>query len=118
MPNVKQHLRDILAESHISAIAISILLLWSLSSAFLALGQPFVALADYLVTAVAIVGIPSSGPITLGDKVMLFITGQYLLSASMSFAAACVLSRWAYGTGPFRSLSQFRNAILRNGNHA
>ena len=118
MPNVKHRLRDTLAESHISAIAISVLLLWSLSSAFLALGRPFVAFADYVVTAVAIVGIPSSGPITLADKVMLFITGQYLLNASISFAAACVLSRWVHGTGPFRSLSHFRNAILRKGNHA
>lgn len=118
MPNVKHRLRNTLAESHISAIAIAVLLLWCISSAFLALGRPFIAVVDYLVTAVAILGIPSSGPIMLADKVMLFITGQYLLSASISFAAACLVSRWAYGMGPFQSLSQFRSAMPRKGNHA
>lgn len=96
MPHINPRLRNILAESHISAVAIAVLLLWSISSvssAFLALGRPFMAVVDYLVSAVAILGIPFSGPMTLADKVMLFITGEYLLSASISFAGACVLSR-------------------------
>lgn len=118
MPHINPRLRNILAESHISAIAIAVLLLWSISSAFLALGRPFMAVVDYVVIAVAILGIPFSGPITLADKVMLFITGQYLLSASISFAGACVLSRWVYGMGPLRSLSGLRSAMLRKGNHA
>jgi hypothetical protein len=113
MSNVKHRLRETLAESHISAIAIAVLLLWAINSAFVALRDPFFAVVNYFITAVAILGIPSSGPITLHDKVMLFVTGQYLFTAFASFAAAWLFSHWIYGTGPLRSLNKCGTRLRR-----
>ena len=115
--DVKPPLRNILAESHISAITIAVLLFWSLNAAFHALWSPLFRVAKYLFTAVAILGIPYSGTITFEDRVMLFATISYLFSALVSFAAAWLLARWVYGDGPLRSLSRYSNRIARK-NHA
>ena len=110
---MKPPLRTTLAESHISAITIVVLLLWSLGSAFQALWAPFFRVAEYLFTAVAIRDIPFAGPFTFADRVMLFVRIQYVFSALVSFAAAWLLARWVYGEGPLRSLSRYRIRISR-----
>jgi len=55
---LKPTLRNILADSHVAAIAIAVLLLWALDDAFRALWPPFFQLVQYLLTAVAILDIP------------------------------------------------------------
>lgn len=116
MPDVRPPLRTTLAESHISAITIAVLLLWSLSSLwsiFLVLVRPSFRIAEYLVTAVAIRGIPSGGPFIFGDKATLLVGAQYLFNALVRFAAAWMLAWWVYGDGPLRSLSRYRARVSR-----
>src|SRR5712691_1302616 len=115
--SVKPSPRKILAESHISAVAIAVLLFWSLESAFRALWGPVSRAAGFLFTAVAILDIPYfSHTLTLEDRSMLIITFLYLLSALIKLAAAWLLSRWVYGAGPLCSLSKYRMRLARR-NH-
>jgi hypothetical protein len=114
MPDVRPPLRNTLAESHISAITVAVLLLWSLSSlgsAFLVLGRPSFRIAEYLATAVAIRDIPFGGPFTFGDRATLLVGAQYLFNAVVRFAAAWMLARWVYGEGPLRSLGRYGTRI-------
>jgi hypothetical protein len=114
---VKTSFREILADSHISAVAIGVFLLWSLESTARAVWSPLFSAASFLFTAVAILDIPYSSPtLTLADRLMWFSTGFYLFNAFMTFAAAWLLSRWVYGAGPLRSLSKYRANFARR-NH-
>lgn len=113
---MKRSLREILADSHIAAVATAVLLLWSLYSGFHALWSPLWRAATFLFTAVAILGIPYRGPATIEDRLMLTTTSVFLFSALISFAAAWLLSRWVYGVGPLRSLSKHRTRLARR-NH-
>jgi hypothetical protein len=111
---MKPSLRGVLADSNISAIAIAVLLLWSLEDVFRALWDPLVHAAEFLFTAMAILGIPYYSPrLTVADRVMLITTSSYLFSALISFAPAWLLSRWVYGVGPFRSLSKCCSGLTR-----
>lgn len=111
--DVRPTLREILAESHISAVAIAVLLLWSIISAFRALLGPSLRVAEYLFTAAAIRDIPFAGPFNFADRVMLFVRIEYLFNAFATFSAAWLLSRWAYGEGPLRCLSRYRARVSR-----
>jgi hypothetical protein len=114
---VKTSFREILADSHISAVAIAVLLLWSLESAVKALWGPLSSAASFLFTAVAILDIPYFSPrLTRADRLMWITTGFYLFNALMSFAAAWLLSRWVHGVGPLHSLSKYRANLARR-NH-
>jgi hypothetical protein len=115
--HVKPTLREILAESHISAVTIAVLLLWSFDSAFRAIAAtwgPFFRVAEYLATAVAIRDIPSLGPFIPEDRIILFVTFSYLFSGFVSLVSAWLLARWVYGDGPLRSLSRYRRIAGRN----
>ncbi|MGB7283529.1 MAG: hypothetical protein WBE13_14785 [Candidatus Acidiferrum sp.] len=114
---MKTSLREFLADSHISAVAIAVLLLWSLELAAKALWGALSVAASFLFTAVAILDIPYFSPtLTRVDRLMWIATGFYLFNASMSLAAAWLLSRWVYGVGPLRSLSKYRANLARR-NH-
>ena len=107
---MKSGLREILAKSHIAAIAIAVLLLWSLGSAFRGLSEPFLRVAEYLFTAAAIRSIPFENPFSFLDRVMLF---EYLFNALAEFTAAWFVARWVYGQGPLRGLGRYRTKISR-----
>lgn len=111
---VKPSLREILADSHISLVAIAVLLFRSLDSAFWALWGPLSRAVSFLFTAVAILDIPYfSHTLTLTDRLTLFITFSYLFNSFVYLAAAGLLSRWVYGVGPLRSLSKYRTSLAR-----
>jgi hypothetical protein len=115
---VKPSLRQILDDYNVAAVAIAVLLYWSLYWGFTALRTPLARAADFLITAVAIVGIPSgSFTFTLADRLMLSTTLMLLFNAFVCFAASWLLSRWVYRTGPLRSLSKCGTKLLRR-NHA
>lgn len=115
---MKPSLRETLAESHISAIGTALLLVWAFDWGFRTLWELFSRAAGFLFTAVAILDIPYISPTpTLVDRVMLVTTLFYLCSALISLAGAWLLSRWVYGMGPLRSLSQYRAKLTRR-NHA
>lgn len=110
---MKRSLREILAESHIAPVAIAVMLLWTLTSAASAVGIPFYEVAEYAVTAVAILGIPySSHSWNFADWFMFLSTVFGLYGALVSLAGAWFLSRWVYGFGPFRALIECRSRLV------
>jgi hypothetical protein len=114
---VKRSLREVLADSHIAAVTIAVLLLWAVNSGFQALWIPLSKITAYLFTAVAIFDIPYfSYPLNVGDRSNLILATLYLLSAAFHFAAAWILSRWVYGLSPLASLSQYRASLTRRTN--
>ena len=111
---MKPSLRQVSADYHVSAVAIAVLICWSLYWGFMALWNPVVRAADFLVTAVAILGIPhESVTFTPYDRVS---TLAFLFDAFACLAAAWLLSLWVYGTGPLRSLTKCRTRLTRT-NH-
>ena len=115
--NVKSSLRTILADSHVSAVAIAVLLFWSLDSAFWALWGPVSGAVGFLFAAVAILDIPYfSRTLTIADRFALFSTFSSLFNSLVYLTAAGFLSRWVYGMGPLRSLSKYRTKLARS-NH-
>ena len=115
--NVKYSLRKILADSHVAAIAIAVLLFWSLDSAFRALLFPLFRAVTFLFTAVAILDIPYfSRTLTFIDSVTLLVTFSNLFSSLVCLTAAGLLSRWVYGLGPLRSLTIYRTKLVSS-NH-
>jgi hypothetical protein len=101
-------LRHSLADSHVAAVAILLLVFWSVQWTIEALWGPVSRLAKFLFTAVAILDIPYISP-TLDppDRLMLIETCSFFFYAMSSIIAAWLLSRWTYGEGPFRSLSRY-----------
>jgi hypothetical protein len=107
---VKPSLKEILAEYQVSAVAIAVLLYWSFYWGFSALWSPLARAASFLFTAIAILDIPYHY-FTGADRLMLTTTLVFLFNAFVCLAAAWLLSRWVYGTGPLRSLSKCRTKL-------
>lgn len=97
-------LRRVLADSHVSAVAIAVLLFRSLDSAIWVLWGPI---------SLAILTVPNFPHM---DHFSLFITISYLFNSLVYLVAAGLVSRWVYGMGPLRSLSKYRNILARR-NH-
>jgi len=111
---MKRSLREILAESHISAAAVAVLLLWSIVLGFQALWGPLLRVASFLFTAVAILDIPYTSPTpTFADRLSLITSALFLFDSLISLAAAWLLSRWVNGVGPLRSLRSYRSKLAR-----
>jgi hypothetical protein len=118
---MRTSLRDVVVDSHVAAAAIASLLFFSLGDIFRALWAllaPVSQVIAFLLTAVAIQGIPYfSRELDVVTRLQLEIMLSLLSSALISFASAWVLSRWAYGAGPIRSLRTCCNTLRRR-NHA
>ena len=110
-------LREALADSHIAAVAIVILLIWSADSGVRAIGPPILSVVGFLVSMAAIRDIPYGfGTFSLGYWLMQITTFTHFLDAVISLSAACVLSRWVYKMGPCRSLIECRVRLARKNN--
>ena len=106
---MKPSLREILAGSHIAAIAIAVLLLWSIDWGFRALWSPLPRVATFLATAVAIRGIPYFPSTLTGADHVVLVGRCFTFSVLLeSIAAAWLLSRWVYGVGLPATLSKYR----------
>ena len=106
-----------LAASHVAAVTIAVLLLWSLDAAFRALWPPLSRVIDFVLTGIAILDIPYLSPgLTVTDRSMLMIASGYLYEAVISFFGAWLLSRWAYGVGPFSTLAGCGREVIRRSN--
>ena len=108
---MKSSLRKGLADSHISAVATAVLLVWSLESVFRAsywiLGTAILYM-PYLSVTFGFAGRPN--PV---ERLNLIVTFSYLFRALSSFAAAWLLSHWVYGEGPFHRLTKYRTSLER-----
>ena len=103
---MKASLRQTLADSHVAAVAIAFLLLWSLDDGFRALWAPLPQATVWLATGIAIRGIPdSSFPLGLSGRFILISALSYLFGALISLVAAWLMSRWVFGVGPLRCLA-------------
>jgi hypothetical protein len=114
--NVNSSLRKTLADSHVSAIAIAMLLFRSLDSALWVLWGP---LSDgpffFFSNGVIFDVVGFSRALMNNNRFSLFLTFSWLLNSLVYLAAAVLLSRWVYGMGPLRSLSKY-GARLSMGN--
>ena len=114
---MKSSLRTVLAESHVSDVAIAALLLHSLNSAFLALWLPISRAATFICTAIAILDVPYySRTLNAVDRMQLTELWGNFISALSAVASAWVLSRWIHGVGPIRSLTLSCKRLTRS-NH-
>jgi hypothetical protein len=105
---MKPTIREILADTHVPAIAVALLLVWSLEEGIVALRDPVFYAAGYLFTAIGILGIPYSSPgFSRWERIITDSTLEYFYYAIIELIAAWLLSRWAYGTGPFRCLNTY-----------
>lgn len=115
--SVKPSLREVLADSHIAAVAVTVLLFWSIYHAARILLGLLIETTVYLVTAVAIRDFPYP---SLSDE----LTSQFWLLTMLAdlclaliyLAAAWLLSRWTYGVGPLHTLGKCRNSLARRNN--
>ena len=107
-------LRQILIESHVAAVTIVVLLLWTLDGAFQTLSGIAPRIFHFLLTAVSIHEIPALLPTTKADEMELMVTAGYFYWAAVSFAASWLLARWVYRAGPLCSLARYQNLIGKN----
>lgn len=111
---LRRNLRTSLAESHTAAVAIAVLLVWSLQSSWRALWPPVSRLLELVATAVAIFNIPYLGPsLITEDRTSFAISLLDLGYAAIALIAASVLSRWVYGLGALRMLQTYRTRLVR-----
>ena len=115
--SVNRSLRQVLADSHVAAVTVALLLLWALDTAVRGLWDPVYHVGKFLFTAIAIWDIPylSPSPTTI-DRLTLISSGYLSYCSIVSLAAASLLSRWVYGTGPIRLLIAYRTDLIRR-NH-
>lgn len=107
---MKNSFRKALVDSHIPAVAIAVLIVWSLDSAVRVLSGLWVPVTDYFATVIATLSFPLS-PYSFSDRISLDLTLFYLFEAVAAVAAAWLLSRWAFGLGTLRTLSEYRTRL-------
>jgi hypothetical protein len=109
---LKPPLRTVLADSHVSDIAIAAILLRSLDSAFRVLWPPIAHAATFLFTAIAILDVPyCSRTLDTANRLQIMEMSKNLISALIAFTSVWLLSRWTYRVGPIRSLSQWSSHV-------
>ena len=114
---MKPSLREMLANSYVAAVAIVALLIWSFDWVLDAFWDPILSAVSFLVTAVAVLGLPYIPPqFSFSQRGMLISTCFSLFNALTCLAAAWLLSRWVYGMGPLRSLRSYGQRLVRS-NH-
>jgi len=100
--------RGAVADSHVSAIATVILLVWSFEQALQAV---FLVVEK---TIFDILTFSDVGHVT--ERLSLIVVFTRIFTAISSYAAAWLLSYWVYREAPFRSLTRYRNRVQRRAN--
>jgi len=113
--DLKRSLRETLADSHVVAVAIGVLLLWTLDSGFRAVLYPLPNVIEFCATAIAILGLPYVS-FTGEGRILLMVSLMYVFSALITLTGAWILARCVYGVGPLRALLESRNR-LTGGSH-
>ena len=100
-------IRDVLARTHVAAVTVAVLLLWSIDASFRAFWPLLSGVLEYVFTAVAILDIPYFSW-TANRRFEVAWTCIYTLSAVMEFCAAWLIARWVFGVGPLSCLGKYR----------
>jgi len=117
---VRPTLREVLADSHIAAVAVAMFLVWSIdwgSKALLSLLVFAFEISDSVLTIALMWW--HGGTISFGsrdmffDQTLLVTTMQCLFWTVICVGAAWIISRWVYGVGPLRTLITSRARVAR-----
>ena len=113
---IRLTMRSALAQSHVAALAIAVLLISSVESLCQALWPLFSRILEFIFTAVAILNIPYiDSSLIVRYSATFAVTIAEVLYSLAGFTAAITVSRWVYGMGPFRSLIMvWANNLRRN----
>jgi hypothetical protein len=106
-------IREALAKSHVSAVTIAILCVWSGDWLVRGLWVLLYRVAGFLFTTVAILDIPYLPWDLTQYRFVLERESYYLVYALSAFCGAYLLSRWVYGVGPLHGLSKARALLDR-----
>ncbi|HXT85506.1 MAG TPA: hypothetical protein VN745_00655 [Verrucomicrobiae bacterium] len=110
-------LRAALSESHISAIAVAVLLFLFFDFLVRALLGPLSAGIMFLITAIAIRGMPYFPErAAMYRELQLIATFYFLFEAAVSLAFAWLLSKWTYDAAPVTILKRYRPILSRRNN--
>lgn len=107
---MKRSVRQVLAETHIAAVAIALLLLWSFLTIFQQLFVRILGGIDYLTTIFVEHRFPSFDG-SFGDRTEPAVRIMLFSLALVDIGAACLLSRWVYSAGPVKSLIKSAAAL-------
>lgn len=100
-------IRDVMARTHVAAVTVAVLLLWSVDASFRAVWPLLSGVLEYVFTAVVILDIPYFSW-TVGHRMDVVWICIYSFSAVAEFCAAWLVSRWVFGVGPLRCLREYR----------
>lgn len=103
--------RSVLVESNVTAIAVAMLLLWSMDLALRSLWDPIYGVVAILFMAVAILDIPYWSPAAATRTLLSSLPG--FLAAIMLLVCAWLLACWIHGEGPIRILIGYRAKLGR-----
>jgi hypothetical protein len=106
-------LRKTLVESHVAAVTVAVLLLASLKGIYYAADHLVGALILFIQLYVNNRLYDFSFELSHQDSDMLAVTLSLLVGALAAILCAWMVSRWAYGVGPLRSLAPYRDKITR-----
>ena len=107
-------IREILIHSGVAAVAVAVLLLWTIDLAFHALWNPFWRLVDFIGTAIAIRGIPYIPlKFTAADEAVAFYVLLYSIESVACLCCAAIPARVIFGCGPLRCLKENRELMLK-----
>ena len=107
-----KRLRSVLIESHVTATAVAMRLLWSMDLGLRSLWGPIYGGVAFLFMAVAILDIPYWSP-AAATRTLLSSVPDFL-AAIMLLVCAWVLARWVHGEGPIRIFNRYRAKLGRN----
>lgn len=108
-------MRRTLAESHVAAVSIAILLLWAIVAIAEAIWEPLSRLLNFALNAVLILDIPYHATgFTAQDSLSVVVVGTGLLVALACLIAAWVLAKWIYGRGPLAVLGGYHQKMRRS----
>lgn len=115
---MKHSLRHTLADSHIAAIAIAVLFLFALRESGALLSHLLSDLVDSVAEAIAASDLAAlrGAYQLLTVPIMLSVSLIVVFMVLASVVAACLLSYWVYGAGPFRGLRRYYTESARRKN--
>lgn len=114
---MKRSVREVLAQSHVAAVTVAVLVFVAFNASFSTVWPHVLEAITFVATAIAILDVPYfSTEITSYDKVVAFRMCTEFYTAVVAFSAAWVLSKWVYGVGPLRCLSEYRKRLLEGRN--